>query len=59
MESKGKKIYEQPQTVKHSAMNLVQGSLYDAKLYYTTLYYKLYYTTLYYKLYYTTLYYYH
>lgn len=50
-----KKCYVQPETVKHSSMNLVQGS----KLYYTTLYYKLYYTTLYLKLYYTTLYYYH
>lgn len=54
----GKKRYEQPKTVKHGSMNLVQGSgYYKYKLYYTTLYYKLYYTTLYYKLYYTTLYY--
>jgi len=61
MDSKnGKKRYEQPKTVRHSSMNLVQGSgSYNYKLYYTSLYYKLYYTSLYYKLYYTSLYYYH
>lgn len=48
-----KKCYVQPETVKHNAMNLVQGS-HNCYLYYTTLYYSSYYTH-----YYTTLYYYH
>ncbi len=46
---KQKRCYEQPKTVKHGSMNLVQGSgKYNHKLYYTTLYYTYYYTTLYY-----------
>lgn len=49
---KQKKNYVQPETVKHSSMNLVQGSHYD--LYYTSLYY---YHQHYYSHYYTTLYY--
>ncbi len=48
MTNKTKKCYAQPETVKHSSKNLVQGSGYGHYLYYTTLYYKLYYTTLYY-----------
>jgi hypothetical protein len=44
--------YEKPETKKHEAMNIVQGSLlYYTSLYNTTLYYassnKLYYTSLY------------